>query len=565
MTLAGTAAPLVLYSHGRTAFVPVEDSDLESVIIEEHNEAPGRGLKSAHPSLKLSEKVWTFGGSSANKVHRGVTTATVETHDKSICVGQESRCIDGDTPFSAGAPEYESWGTLNSIRHRLGPILFQNSDIEAYTDFLLYDDPVDDCKHTHGSLLPLWTVTCCTSALDATCMCWDGTNPGIFAVSFGSLDAERSAGGMVCVYSVSDLRVPRHKIELGVGAMSVAFSSDGKLAVGLQDGGLMVLWPVKGQWESGWASIHSSMDMNHLFPVWNVRWCEGSAGNAGGPSSTTSPCDNEGSCSFPAQPSRGSDHIVTMSNDGLQGIWRVDGDSIDRTASVIINQPGSYQAFDPNVFLQSSSIPPSLFQLKMVCCCDATGQAFGTLEGTVGFFGSWYEHHRAPVYSVETNPFDARYVLAASLDGSMSFWDKSSKTMLLDLDVGEPLVDAQWSFQSSTICAAVAETGSVHVFDLTVSKEVPLCSQRVSDTPLTCVRFVPCNTAHTTLFVGTADGRLLCLKLSPNLRICKNATSEEGNEDFWMTERTTRDNSRQLIGKESQMENINNVFIVSYS
>ncbi len=585
------------------------------------------------PALRLCEKVWTSG---SILVERGTETTTIETRELGVvvCVHDEDEeadkgafelqcgdekdvsslmhgldCLQPVPDTSGAAVEARGGSQLDSIVRRLGPMLWQNKDLEAYADFLTYNDPVDDCKPMHGSLLPLWDVDVANARtagrgsagsgvgnatagwpLDITCISWHETDPYVFAVGLGRLDgaAECSEGGVICVYSVMDLYAPRARIDVDVGVMSVAFSSDGRLAGGLQDGGVVVVSFGEGAGGQP-AIIRSRIDHNHLFPVWNVRWV----------------ADHE--------PRGERIHITTTSHDGLEGHWQIDPlaakatypGSITRIASTITNQPDSYHKHDPSVFLPAHATSRP-FQLKMVCCyddgCDVV--VHGTLEGDVGLNGTWHRHHTAPIYTVQTNPFDPRYILAASLDGSLSFWvtvptaEPPTSRMVLDVDVGEPIVDARWSTQSSTICAAATESGNVCVFDLSVSKEVPICRQRVSNAPLTCLRFTSRlnampesnrrnQTRHSTdgntqtrgdkttvtaahppsaptstgnlLVLGTSDGRMIWLKLSPNLRIAKNATEHEGNEDFWGgNEGSTGclDEEREIAADAAQADNL---------
>ncbi len=585
------------------------------------------------PALKLSEKVWTSG---SILVDRGVATTRIETREFGVvCVQDEGEdcagslaqgidCLELVSDASLDAVNVPGESQLDSIVRRLGPMLWQNKDMEAYADFITYNDPVDDCKPMHGSLLPLWDVDVANartagvgfegpgagnvaagSPLDVTSICWHETDPNVFAVGLGRLDGtpEYSEGGVICVYSVMDLHAPRARIDVDVGVMSVAFSPDGRLAGGLQDGGVVVI-SFDGGAGGRPTRIRSRIDHNHLFPVWNVRW------------------------GVRREHADERIDITTTSHDGLEGHWQIDSPplgpkTITRIASTIINQSDSYHAHDPSVFLPAHATSHP-FQLKMVCCyddgCDVV--VHGTLEGDVGLNGTWHRHHTAPVYTVQTNPFDSRYILAASLDGSLSFWAvdptaaPSTARMVLDVDVGEAIVDARWSTQSSTICAAATESGNVCVFDLSVSKEVPICRQRMSNAPLTCLRFpshctpavrrghpvhdsahdpahdpaddpahdpndhetnhptnhqidqrtaaaaqppaAPTSTGNL-LVLGTSDGRLIWLKLSPNLRIAKNATERDGNEDFWGGNEGgigCLDEEREIATADAQVDNL---------
>nr|XP_021324725.1 dynein intermediate chain 1, axonemal [Danio rerio] len=67
----------------------------------------------------------------------------------------------------------------------------------------------------------------------------------------------------------------------------------------------------------------------------------------------------------------------------------------------------------------------------------------------------------------------------------------------------------------------------VHVFDLSINRFEALCQQRVVSTKrhLTCIEFNP---VHPIIIVGNDRGRVISLKLSPNLR--KNPKEEKGKE-----------------------------------
>jgi dynein intermediate chain 1 len=87
---------------------------------------------------------------------------------------------------------------------------------------------------------------------------------------------------------------------------------------------------------------------------------------------------------------------------------------------------------------------------------------------------------------------------------------------LLTFDIANVVGDVAWSPYSSTVFAAVASDGKVHVFDLFENKHDPLCVQRiVKRAKLTKVRF---NSQDYIIVVGDDKGGVNSLKLSPNLR-----------------------------------------------
>jgi dynein intermediate chain 1 len=92
----------------------------------------------------------------------------------------------------------------------------------------------------------------------------------------------------------------------------------------------------------------------------------------------------------------------------------------------------------------------------------------------------------------------------------------SSAQPVLSFDLRAPVGDVAWAPFSSTVFAAVTDAGKVFVFDLAVSRAAPVCVQKVArKARLTKLAF---NAAHPVLLVGTEQGAVTCLKLSPNLR-----------------------------------------------
>ena len=509
--------PYMKYDGYRGALVDVMDEgSVECVEVGGPRGSKGRRMEST-PALRISEKVWTHekltydADCSASHVvwsEAGVQAVSYDDDDVSGGVGL--------VPVAGGLSASEAMD-------RLGMMLFQNQDADAYRDFLSWNDPVDDCQPMHGSLLPLWEAVCDTDR-EVTSFCWHPRKDGdLFAVGIGSLKYDDFEAGCVCMYSMFDMHMPRHKVCTQASVTCVSFSPNGNyLAIGMQDGGLNV-WSFNAD-TSAVTLLESDIAMHHMFPVWSVRW-------------------------------ENADEVVTSSQDGMEGVWRfADGKDLQRVGSRIIGKNDSYHSYDANVFLQNRIESETV--LNMVCCSAmAAGMhVYGTLEGEILSHGDGgmvkNSYHKAPVYSISANPFDSEYVLAASLDWSVSLWKSTDlNNILLDIDVGEPLVDAQWSLKSSTIFAVATEMGNVYVYDVAVSKEVPICQQRVCGSGyLTCIRF---HSKHPVIFVGTSDGRVLCLKLSPNLRCRKE--NDEGNEFAFLDEEVLAYTERPTLELEDQL------------
>ena len=156
----------------------------------------------------------------------------------------------------------------------------------------------------------------------------------------------------------------------------------------------------------------------------------------------------------------------------------------------------------------------------------------GTEEGNIhscskaysGQYIKSYDGHHMGVHAIQWNPFHEDIFISCSADWTVKIWDHNSSQCLLHFDLGDDVGDVCWSPYSSTVFAAVTTDGKVHVFDLAQNKREPMCSQKVDKRALTKAAF---NRKDFVLIVGDDVGRVISLKLSPNLR---NNESGEDND-----------------------------------
>jgi len=331
--------------------------------------------------------------------------------------------------------------------------------------------------------------------MQITTMCFDPNNDDVLAVGLGSLEFEQHIGGRVSVYALLDLHQPQFTVELQSGVTSVAFGPDGWLAVGCQDGGVVVLCPRSGSTSSSSSRVGGlidrepyrvltcRLDQHHMFPIWHISMYLAQE-----------------------QEERGVVMIRSVSQDGVEGIWScresTDGDEcVHRLQSTIIGVQNSTHDYDSDIFLKASD--RDVFHA--VSCADGRDDAtvYGTLKGHImSMTTTSATHHMAPVQSVSINPFDTSYCLSASLDWTVSIRDSHTLESKLDIDIGQPVTDAQWSPHASTILGVITRSGDALVYDISMSKEVPLCHQRISGTDsLTKIVF---HRRNPLLLVGTS-------------------------------------------------------------
>lgn len=111
----------------------------------------------------------------------------------------------------------------------------------------------------------------------------------------------------------------------------------------------------------------------------------------------------------------------------------------------------------------------------------------GTEEGLIhkcskaysGQYLETYEGHHMAVYRVKWNPYHPRVFISCSADWSVRIWDHRINEPIITFDLGEEVGDVAWAPYCATTFCAVTSKGMVYIYDLSVNKHDPICSQKV--------------------------------------------------------------------------------------
>eukprot|EP00986_Skeletonema_menzelii_P011172 scaffold5674_cov142-Skeletonema_menzelii.AAC.8 len=414
-------------------------------------------------------------------------------------------------PRSSSSSEQDILDTIHSetmantlkIMERL---VNQNAQDDVFQDFKYYEDEGDQFReHGEGVVMPLWTfATSRTNKKQVTSLCWNPRYNDLFAVGYGSYEYMRQSSGMVCCFSLKNTSHPEYIMSVESGVMCLDFHPQypSLLAVGCYDGSVLV-YDIKNRSN---APIYSSClrSGKHSDPVWQVCWRHSNAFN-----------------------------FYSISSDGKVANWTMSKNELK---------------MEPFMFLKLTS-PVSnkkedISNLEPATSGLAGGSAFdfnskldnlflvGTEEGNIhacskaysGQYIKSYDGHHMGVHAIQWNPFHEDIFISCSADWTVKIWDHNSSQCLLHFDLGDDVGDVCWSPYSSTVFAAVTTDGKVHVFDLAQNKREPMCSQKVDKRALTKATF---NRKEFVLIVGDDVGRVISLKLSPNLRRLHNVGGEE--------------------------------------
>nr|XP_045597850.1 dynein intermediate chain 2, ciliary-like isoform X1 [Procambarus clarkii] len=310
---------------------------------------------------------------------------------------------------------------------------------------------------------------------------------------------------MVCVFTLKNPSNPERTFRSQYGVTCVNFhpKHGSMLSAGWSDGTVVVYDLTFIQ--SPIIICSSPVNGKHLLPVTQIRWIETDA--------------LAGLC------------LCSVSLDGQVTQWQV-------TTSALLPCDILDLTTDNLPTCVSRHHPPaghSGFHGKGTCIAfrpdDVTEVLVGLDTGCVYQMSTscpthtliCYTSHTAAVRTIAWNHHHHQVFISCSLDWTVKIWLQYYLSPLMTLDLGGPVAGVQWATFSSSVFVAVTDDGCVHVYDLSVRKTHPLCSQRLLHRRHLLVSCVALNPWYPIVLVGGERGYLLALKLSPNLRqICTN-------------------------------------------
>ena len=172
---------------------------------------------------------------------------------------------------------------------------------------------------------------------------------------------------------------------------------------------------------------------------------------------------------------------------------------------------------------------------------DETVYIVGTEEGLIHLctteFSSrvvrTFPAHSTPIYTLQWNSFLPSVFISCAAEWSLKIWHMDSSEPLYTFDLSSPAGDVAWApysrsvlniplgkliFSFSTTFAAVTYDGKVHVYDLHFDRYNPVCVQQIVKSPRYKLNHISFNPSFPIIIVGDCQGRVVSLKLSPNLR-----------------------------------------------
>lgn len=90
----------------------------------------------------------------------------------------------------------------------------------------------------------------------------------------------------------------------------------------------------------------------------------------------------------------------------------------------------------------------------------------------------------------------------------MNIWDREGNQRV-SLDMGSPVIDAAWSPTSSTIISCITEDRCLCTYDISISKDRPICRQKICNKDILTTLLI--HPTKPIILVGTSGYVFMCM------------------------------------------------------
>ncbi|KAK7916026.1 hypothetical protein WMY93_011787 [Mugilogobius chulae] len=400
---------------------------------------------------------------------------------------QKQNKKEDDKKLSSTETQADGLNKLSKAAKILERMVNQNMFDPILQDFKYFEDPADEGQ-PDGTLLPLWKFQFEKSKrLSVTALCWNKKYPDLFAVGMGSYEFKRQSGGLLVFYSLKNPSYPEYFFHTwsGVLCLDVHEQRPHMAAAGFYDGSVAVFNLKEKSSEPAFRS--TAKTGQHTDPVWQVQWQNDDMDN--------------------------NHNFFSVSSDGRVVCWTLVKNELVHTDIIRLTVRLSED--------QSINAPLTSFDFHkqtdyLFLVGSENGKIYKCSKSYSGQYLDSYEAHVLAVDSVKWNQFHPKVFVSCSSDWTVKIWDHTVSAPMFTFDLRSAVGDVSWAPYSSTVFAAVTTDGMIHVFDLSLNKQQPLCLQQLTAKKhLTHVQFNPVSPV---LIVGDDRGHVSSFKLSPNLR-----------------------------------------------
>ncbi|KAK2843981.1 hypothetical protein Q5P01_010640 [Channa striata] len=348
----------------------------------------------------------------------------------------------------------------------------------------------------------LWAFTCELSrGRSVTSMAWNKKNPDLLAVGYGEFDCGNQKPGLVCCWSIKNLKWPERVFHCDSAVTALDFSANNprQLAVGMHDGNIAIYNVSQDKSHS----INSrECPHKHLGPVWQLRWTPQEMGLTGERVESLFSVSEDGRISKWFFISNGLDCIDLMKLNTKKK--RGKSNTAKKTESVL-------PALTPGLCFDFHPINSNLYLV-------GTGEGFihkSSCSNSQQFLET-YRKHFGPVNCIAWCPLSPDVFMSCSSDWTMQLWKQDQLDPILSFASTQMAVcDMKWSPKWATVFGAVYEE-QLEIWDLNSNIMDPVIVQPAAPgVKMTTLLFA---TQTDAVLVGDSDGQLTVYQLK-NLRV----------------------------------------------
>uniref|UniRef100_A0A3Q0R1H1 Dynein axonemal intermediate chain 4 n=1 Tax=Amphilophus citrinellus TaxID=61819 RepID=A0A3Q0R1H1_AMPCI len=315
----------------------------------------------------------------------------------------------------------------------------------------------------------LWVFSCELSrGRSVSCMAWNRKNPDLLAVGYGGFDFGNQTPGLVCCWSIKNLKWPERVIHCDSTVTSLDFSasSPSQLAVGTRDGSITI-YSVHSQDNRSQIVSSRESPSRHMGPVWQLRWMQQELSSSG---------------------EEKEEALLSVGADGRISKWFFFKHGFDCTDVMKLKRIQNTKKAGRN---KTETMTGSVLTALTPGLCfdfhptDSSIYLTGTWEGLIhkcSFsntqqFVETYSKHFCPVNCVAWSPFNPDVFLSCSSDWTIQLWKQDHSKPLLGFTSAQKAVcDVKWSPKWATVFGAVNEE-QLEIWDLNLSILDPVIVQ----------------------------------------------------------------------------------------
>ena len=323
-------------------------------------------------------------------------------------------------------------------------------------------------------------------------MDWNKNNPDLLAAVYGDPDINSKQPGFLCFWTLKNPLHPERVIKTQRGLTYCNFSKRNPYLIVVSDyQGEIMIFDLRNNTNKPIADSSEVKD-KHTDIVWECKWIE--------------------------RPNDKNEIIITTSSDGKIKEWSLKK-GLEVTDLLKMKKSTSFPMKQLNPFAKylkkdrTTTIGGKDKEIKETLIFrDANGLSFdfpkndttvyyvALEECTVHkcrisykdqYIDNYYGH-QGPVYKIRCNPFDPNILISCSYDWTVKIWNSKHNYPVMNLHTNElshQVNDIEWSGDTSTVFADVADDGRIEIWDLARSAIQPIIINIEDKAPKKSIKF----------------------------------------------------------------------------